>query len=164
MEKILNVAKYIFEKYNSISNEKVDEMKLHKLLYFSQRESLALTNEPLFNESFRGWKYGPVSCDVRMNYTNDGILNGDSSQVSDSTKYIVNNVILEYGIYSSWKLSEISHEEVSWKNSRKGLSAQDHGNNELLLDDIRKDASKVRPYDHIWDMYYDEFEDAEVTE
>ena len=28
------------------------------------------------------------------------------------------------------------------------------------MEDIIKDAEKVRPYDHIWDMYYDEFEDA----
>ena len=27
----------------------------------------------------------------------------------------------------------------------------------------RIDAQKVRPYDHVWDMYYDEFED-EVAE
>ena len=27
-----------------------------------------------------------------------------------------------------------------------------------------EDAKKVRPYDHVWDMYYDEFEDAEVTD
>ena len=28
-------------------------------------------------------------------------------------------------------------------------------------DDIRADAKKVRPYDYVWDMYYDEFEDAD---
>ena len=30
-----------------------------------------------------------------------------------------------------------------------------------MLSDIQEDAKKVRPYDHVWDMYYDEFEDAE---
>ncbi len=29
------------------------------------------------------------------------------------------------------------------------------------MDDIRKDAEKVRPYDPIWDMYYDEFDNVE---
>lgn len=32
---------------------------------------------------------------------------------------------------------------------------------ELKLDDIREDAKMVRPYDHVWDMYYDEFDDYE---
>jgi len=28
------------------------------------------------------------------------------------------------------------------------------------LEDIKEDAKKVRPYDYVWDMYYDEFEDV----
>ena len=32
------------------------------------------------------------------------------------------------------------------------------------IDDIRKDAEKVRPYDAMYDMYYDEFDDAEVAQ
>jgi hypothetical protein len=39
---------------------------------------------------------------------------------------------------------------------------EEKGIRELSLDDIRIDAEKVRPYDHVWDMYYDEFEDVEV--
>ena len=37
MEKIINVAQFIFEEYKKITKEIIDEMKLHKLLYFSQR-------------------------------------------------------------------------------------------------------------------------------
>ena len=44
MESILNVASYIIKKYEG----NIDEMKLHKLLYFIQRESLAMTGEFLF--------------------------------------------------------------------------------------------------------------------
>ena len=36
------------------------------------------------------------------------------------------------------------------------------GDRPLNLDDIKKDAEKVRPYDSLYDMYYDEFEDAGV--
>lgn len=163
MEKILNVANYIFTEYKNIANETIDEMKLHKLLYFSQRECFAIINEPLFEEHLEGWKYGPVSRDVRMAYTKDGILNAEA-EISDEAKYIVNNVIQEYGIFSSWKLSEVSHQEISWRNARIGLSPEQNGCVQIKLDDIREDAKKVRPYDHIWDMYYDEFEDAEVDE
>jgi len=38
----VNVAKYVFEHYKRITGEIIDEMKLHKLLYFAQRESLAI--------------------------------------------------------------------------------------------------------------------------
>ena len=163
MEKILDVANYIFNEYKKMSGEAIDEMKLHKLLYFAQRESFAITNAPLFTGDFEGWKYGPVSPDIRLAYTKDGII-VQNSDLSDESKYIINNVILEYGIYTSWKLSEISHKEISWINSRKGLRPEENGSKKLQLSDIQEDAKKVRPYDHVWDMYYDEFKDAEVTE
>ena len=40
MEKILNVAEYIFREYYRVTGKLIDEMKLQKLLYFSQRETL----------------------------------------------------------------------------------------------------------------------------
>lgn len=56
----------------------------------------------------------------------------------------------------------MSHKELSWKNARKGLSTEQNGTEKLSLEDIKKDSEKIRPYDPIWDMYYDEFEDAEM--
>ena len=159
MEKILNVAEYIFKEYNRVAGELIDEMKLQKLLYFSQRETLAILNKPLFNEEFEGWKYGPISREVRTVYTEDGI-NADTKDIKNESKYIINNVILEYGALASWKLSKISHKEISWINSRKGLKDGENRNRKIKLEDIREDAKKVRPYDHVWDMYYDEFEDV----
>ena len=162
MDKIIDVAQYVFEEYKHIIGEAIDEMKLHKLLYFAQRESLAITNTPLFEGEFEGWKYGPVCKDIRNSITPDGMIDvhGD---ISEECKYIVNNVILEYGSLASWKLSELSQKELSWRNARIGLHEGENGCHKLKLEDIRKDAQKVRPYDHVWDMYYDEFED-EVME
>lgn len=159
MEKILNVAQYIFDEYKRRTGETIDQMKLHKLLYFSQRETLAILGEPLFNEDIEGWKYGPVSKTVRINFNKNKGIEGQTEDIDSESKYIINNVILEYGALASWRLSQISHSEISWKNSRIGLLDNENGNNIMKLDDIRQDAKKVSPYDHIWDMYYDEFED-----
>ena len=76
MEKIVDVAQYIFIEYKNISGKVIDEMKLQKLLYLTQRESLAITGEPMFVEEFEGWKYGPVCREVRGYYTEDGTLVG----------------------------------------------------------------------------------------
>lgn len=161
MESILNVANFIFEEYKKIANTVIDEMKLHKLLYFAQRECLAITNEPLFNESFEAWQYGPVCPLVRSYYTRDGIMCDGLKSISSTSAYIVKNVILQYGCYSSWKLSELSHKEISWKNARNGIPLNERCCKTLSLDDIRKDAEHVRPYDSLYDMYYDEFDDVE---
>ena len=158
MENILDVAQFLFDGYQRMSGERIDEMKLHKLLYFSQRESFAVTGKPLFEETLHGWKYGPVSPLVRGYLSDDGIV-VDTAPVSDESAYLLNNVLAQYGTVASWKLSELSHEELSWKNARRGLAPNQKGNRALALDDIRKDAEKVRPYDSVWDMYYDEFED-----
>ena len=161
MEKIINVAQYIFNEYKRVTEEIIDEMKLQKLLYFSQRETFAILNQPLFNEVFEGWRYGPVSREVRTVFTEDGI-NAQTEDIKSESKYIINNIIQEYGALASWKLSALTHKETSWLNSRKGLKKEENGNVEIKMEDIREDAKKVRPYDYMWDMYYDEFEDYKV--
>lgn len=161
MENVLDVAQFIIQEYKNIAKTPIDEMKLQKLLYFAQRESLALTGKPLFSDEFEGWKYGPVCPAVRSLFY-EGELNCYTHPVADETAYILRNVILTYGELASWKLSELSHKELSWQRSRQGLLPNENGSRKILLKDIEKDAEKVRPYDHVWDMYYDEFEDAEV--
>lgn len=161
MERAINVARYICEEYRAISGEYIDEMKLHKLLYLSQRESLALSGKPLFKEQFEGWRYGPVCVKVRNSFCQGEMLGTDFEKIDDSSAYIVKNIILQYGPLASWKLSQISHSEYSWKKSREGLRPGENGNVPLKLEDIRKDAEKVRPYDSMWDMYIDEFDDYE---
>ena len=52
MENLMSVASYVFNRYQETMGEKIDEMKLHKLLYFAQRESIIQRNEPLFAEVF----------------------------------------------------------------------------------------------------------------
>ena len=157
MNKILDVAAYIAKKYKELTGEQLDEMKLHKLLYFTQREAFAITGEQGFSGVFEGWKYGPVCREVRSNFYNGEII-APVNSISEDLQYIANNVILEYGSLASWKLSELSHRDLSWKNARAGLSPEENGDRPLSTDDIKADAEKVRPYDHVWDMYYDEFE------
>lgn len=99
---------------------------------------------------------------MRVNYTEDGMNMQDIRKISLENAYIAKNIILQYGALASWKLSRISHDELSRKNSRKGLQPNDNENIIISMEDIRKDAENVRPYDSVWDMYYDEFDDAEV--
>lgn len=71
MENLMNIASYICSRYESEYGTKIDEMKLHKLLYFAQRESLIQNREPLFDAVFWGWKYGPVIKEIRSAYRDD---------------------------------------------------------------------------------------------
>lgn len=162
MARIIDVASYIFDEYKSISGEYIDEMKLHKLLYLSQREKLAINGETMFEESLEGWRHGPVSPLVRSVFSKTKVNNYDRKKLSDEDAYIAKCIVLQYGGFESWKLSELTHKEISWNNARKGLLPYDNGNVPLLIEDIIADSKKIRPYDPLYDMYIDEFEDLAV--
>lgn len=68
MEDLMNVASYICKRYVDEFHSRIDEMKLHKLLYFAQRESLIQNKEPLFDAVFYEWKYGPILKEIRSAY------------------------------------------------------------------------------------------------
>ena len=159
MNRIVDVAAYIVKRYREITGETFenDEMKLQKLLYFTQREAFAVIGRQAFEGTLEGWKYGPVSREVRASFCKGEII-VPTAEISDEIQYIANNVILEYGSLASWKLSELSHRDLSWRNARRGLAPDENGEVPLTLEDIKMDAEKIRPYDHVWDMYYDEFE------
>ena len=43
MEDVVKIASYICDRYQKEFGTRIDEMKLHKLLYFTQRECIAQT-------------------------------------------------------------------------------------------------------------------------
>lgn len=142
MEKTLHVAKALYNMYYDIEGVHMDEMKMHKLMYFSQRESLMYNKEPLFNGTFYGWKFGPVLKEVRSEFRLENPFSGVEGAVANKTRELLKGVLERYGSLSSWKLSSLSHEEFSWKKSRVGLEADEDGNVELSLDAMRIDATK----------------------
>ena len=120
----------------------MDEMKMHKLMYFSQRESLMYNDEPLFDGKFYAWKYGPVLKEVRSAYKSNAFERNVFTTLSESSFNLLQSVMQRYGSLSSWKLSSLSHEEFSWKKARKGLESSDDGDVEVLLDAMRVDATR----------------------
>ena len=163
---IYDIAKYIILAYENQTGSRYDnsELKLQKLMYLTQRESLALTGDPMFDESFEGWRHGPVLTELRHFFDENYEPIDDSSMLdlTDTEKYVINNVISQYGMYEAWYLANLTHSDKSWQNSRVGLNEDDQGNRLISVEDIREDAKNVRIYDHIFDMYVDEFEDYNI--
>ena len=144
MENVMNIAAYVSNKYLSTYGQRIDVMKLHKLLYFAQRESLIQTGEPLFDAVFYGWKYGPVLKEVRNAYRDgsiDGLIQNDITEESSS---ILDSVFKEYAGKDSWSLSRLTHGEISWKNSRVGIPETDNSDRPMQIDDIRADADRIK--------------------
>ena len=142
MEKTMCVAKALYDMYYAEKGVHMDEMKMHKLMYFSQRESLMYNKERLFDATFYGWKYGPVLTEVRSEFRKSKSFSNVQGSVSANTMELLKSVLNRYGSLSSWKLSSLSHEEFSWKKSRVGLEADEDGSVELSLEAMKVDATK----------------------
>ena len=142
MEKALAVAKEFYDGYFSCFGKKMDEMKMHKLMYFVQRESLMLSGDVLFQEDFFGWSYGPVLKSVRSEYMEEEPFQDVEGCVCQATRELVKAVMDRYAKMSSWRLSSLSHNEFSWKCSRKGLDASDNGDVKLEVSAMKVDAAR----------------------
>lgn len=144
MENLLNVASYVYNRYFETKGERIDEMKLHKMLYFAQRESFIQKNEPLFAETFYGWKFGPILKEIRNAYRDNLFLEELDEEVICRIISVMDKVFEEYADKDSWSLSRLTHGEFSWKNSRKGIPDGANSDNPMNIKDIAKDAERVR--------------------
>lgn len=151
MKDVNTVAAYLCSRYQAAHGERIDEMKLHKLLYFAQRESLIRTNEPLFEGDFQGWRFGPVLPAIREAYKNDAFAACNQDLGDDQA--IVDYVFDAYAEKDSWSLSRLTHGEISWKRSRKGVAPSESSANVIPLEDIRQDADRMRQRLTMLDQY-----------
>ncbi len=144
MEKLMDVASYVYNRYQETNGKRIDEMKLHKMLYFAQRESYIQRDEPLFEGVFYGWKYGPVLKEIRRAYKESSFLTHVDEDVIERIIGIVDRVFEEYADKDSWSLSRLTHGEFSWQNSRKGIPDTTNSDCPMSDEDIRKDAQRVK--------------------
>lgn len=142
METTLNVISSLASIYEKKFNMAMDEMKAHKLMYLAQRENLIMHGEPMFSESFYGWKYGPVLKSVRGIYKNGGII--PRICVDEECLLVIKQVVENYGDKSSWSLSRLTHNEISWLKSRDNIKEGESGDNEIDINDIRLDALRIK--------------------
>ena len=144
MVDVVSIASYISERYMKEYGERIDEMKLHKLLYLTQRECLIKTGEPMFEATFHAWKYGPVLPEIRQVYKVDGLKSELTKEAQEQYKEVFDYVFAEYAHKRSFVLSNITHGEYSWLHAREGYGKYEDSDVPMLLEDIKKDADYFR--------------------
>ena len=133
MAQTLAVAKYLNDLHVKKHGRAMDQMKMHKMMYFSQRESLMISGNPLFND---------VLVNVRSEYLTGHMFDGEYKELSDTEKELVESVYKRYDEYDAWQLSTLSHAEHSWRQARKGLVAGEAGNEKMSLTAMKADATR----------------------
>lgn len=110
------VAKYI------IGSLPVDNLKLQKLLYYSQAVYLVLHDKiPLFPDPIEAWDYGPVVPPVYREYSPYGFEtippSDDPSILEYDEMRSVDMALACFGEMSGPALINLTHTEPPWKNS-----------------------------------------------
>ena len=120
MTTAFEVAKYIAKSLP------VDNLKLQKLLYYSQAVHLVLHDkQPLFSEDIEAWDYGPVVPPVYQKYKQYGfdiipfpVIDEQSALNLDEMK-AVDMALACFGTLSGPDLISQTHIEPPWKNAYK---------------------------------------------
>ena len=141
---VVKVASYISRRYEKVFGSPIDEMKLHKLLYFAQRESIIQLDQPLFATAFQAWKYGPVLVQIRSLYKQGKLTKSLSPEEIALYQAVFDKVFEQYAHKDAWSLSSITHGEISWQKARVGVPASENSDALIEMEDIRKDARHIK--------------------
>lgn len=117
----------------------ISPMKIQKLLYIAHGYNLYLYHEPLIDETFEAWKFGPVLSSI-YHACKQFSIEGISAYVTEldldleleipvspppesdkNTKKIIDFVWDHYGTYAAMRLSKWTHEQGGpWDKTTKG--------------------------------------------
>ncbi len=110
------VAEYI------IGVMQVDNLKLQKLLYYSQAVHLVRKGVVLFEDKIEAWRYGPVIPNVYHQYKHFGFdvivpeHESSSSKLCIDQMKTIDMVLTYYGEMSAVRLVNETHSEDPWKD------------------------------------------------
>ncbi|MFW6016847.1 MAG: Panacea domain-containing protein [bacterium] len=151
---VMKIAKWFIKKGLDQPRNTIDgNMKLQKLLYFSQLISLAIYNKPLFNDPIYAFKNGSVVEKVRLKYKNDHRefikeAEKDTFEFNDKEQKVIDLATGIFGGAGARELSKLNHTHYSWKKAYEnsifnGVPLKN--NSTISLDDIRKyDLEKIK--------------------
>jgi len=140
------VARYLlYLASKSKEPELITHMRLQKLLYYAQGWSLALREEPLFDETLEAWTHGPVAPSVYKvfkSYKEQSIpqeeARKDSPLLSEEDKAFIKSVWRRYRRYSALELRRRTHKEPPYRNARGDLPPDDWSNEPLSNEDMQR--------------------------
>ena len=119
-------------------------MKIQKLLYYTQSLNLALQDEVLFNEEIQAWRYGPVCPEVYYFYCKfeeQQLPVPDQKDFMDSfaleQRQLLEEVWMHFGEHNAFMLSDMTHAEFPWRKARKGLPKNARSTEPILIADLK---------------------------
>lgn len=135
--------------FGSSVGDPITNLRLQKILYYSQAWHLAINKKPLFNDDFEAWVHGPVIRRLYGVYKGYGYnpivtLEGEEHVEKELKKMkkdfgeelvdFLEDIIVEYFKFAAFELEQMVHKEDPWIKARVGLPPD-----ELCINIIKKE-------------------------
>jgi|ERR1043166_5470594 uncharacterized phage-associated protein len=145
MSTATQVARYIIERaavetqFGPMTN-----LRLQKLLYYSQMESLVRLGRPIFDEPIMAWIHGPVVepvYDQMAPYEDQPIdpqKEEKSQGIQPDERAVIDAAWNKYKQFSALELVDKTHREIPWLRARGDLGPQEKCRNAITHQDIRE--------------------------
>jgi uncharacterized phage-associated protein len=132
MHKAEEIAETIIDLSRKRNINDLTNLKLQKLLYYSQAWHLALTDNPIFIEDVEAWIHGPVVPRVFGTFKEYrwGVISREVKPINDdSIIRHIEEVIHTYGKFGATELERLTHSEEPWISARRGLAPDEPSRN-----------------------------------
>lgn len=140
----LDIARYfIIRAYEDGREAEMTNMKVQKLLYYTQSLHLALYDEPLFENEIQAWRYGPVCPPAYRYYSKFEAeqlsipAHSEIASIPEQERRLLEEVWDYFGIHHPYVLSSMTHLEFPWKKARKNLPSHASSTEPILLEDMQ---------------------------
>lgn len=118
------------------THELISNLKLQKLVYYTQAWFLAILKRPLFDATFKAWVHGPVIPELYHEYKEfswmpiqknigEDYIEKLRNKLNEEEKHLLDVITSEYFGVSSYDLELMTHSEAPWKKARIGLTDDD---------------------------------------
>lgn len=131
----------------------LSNLKLQKLLYYTQGSSLGERGVPVFRDPIVAWSHGPVVVDVYHEYKHFGGQEVTLAEDADfswddydsETEKLLIRVWNTYGAISAWKLRNMTHDEPPWQ---KHFTDVAFSSPEIPIEDLQDYFSSISAHKH----------------
>ncbi|HYT41450.1 MAG TPA: type II toxin-antitoxin system antitoxin SocA domain-containing protein [Methylomirabilota bacterium] len=140
------VADYFLAVANECE-ELITNLKLNKLVYYTQAWHLALFKEPMFEDKTEAWVHGPVLPVVYDTYKHfkwtpiirhDLNLEEIKQQFSTEQQELLDDIVEIYLPKTAYELEQLTRDEDPWIFARAGLAPYEASHQVIAHDAMQK--------------------------
>lgn len=139
-----------FISLSNITGNLISNLKLQKLVYYSDAWHLANHGEPLIQEDFQAWVHGPVIPALYGEYKhfswqpidrpdlNEQAYASIREKFDPKTLLLMDAVTDSYFGLSAFELEKMTHSELPWRAARSGLADDEPSYNIISKESMRE--------------------------